>query len=383
MNIRPTVRPLPWFSVSGDVDGALLAQALRTEFLPKIARRLPGHHLVGFRHDAIPEFVRNNKKRYPCFLRTDISKFYPSIRHREMIVGVQLAYRDLLGLDYVTREFKRQYVGAIHEWCRSLPLPEGIPLGSPLSALLAPLMLVPLWLEMKRRFRVPFLVYMDDLLVLCEDEDQAARIYAFVADRLYSDYGLTLNHGKTSSGRFSRQSVSFCGWRFAGGYAGISQEKVEAFKARISEAARQTAKTDLRAFIKRINRKMDGFGHYYKYGEVGGRFRELDTFVRGEIRKWLAAAGHRGYTVKQLDALGLRSLAAIHAGVKRKAAPPRRKTPVPVPPSRCRRPEYPATDAAVQSRIAEALEKIQAQMSQIVSMGRKQIRLMEELMNLA
>jgi len=112
MNIRPTVRPLPWFSVSGEADGALLAQALRTEFLPKIARRLPGHHLVGFRHDATTEFVRNNKKRYPYFLRTDISKFYQSIRHRDMIVEVQLAYRDLLGLDYVPWAFKSKYVGA-------------------------------------------------------------------------------------------------------------------------------------------------------------------------------------------------------------------------------------------------------------------------------
>ena len=334
------------------------------------------------RHDFIPAFVRRNKARFPCFVRTDIRMFYPSIRHNDLIAGFQLAYRDLLGLQYVPRAFKAKYVGAAAAWCRALPLHKGIPLGSALSAILAPAMLVPMWLELKRRFGVPLLVYQDDVLVCTADEYQSMEVYAFIERSLHNRYGLEVNTRKTVSGRFSTDSVSFCGWRFAGGYAGISQEKVEAFKARVAEAARQTAKTDLRAFIKRINRKVDGFGHYYKYGEVGGRFRELDMFVRGETRKWLAAAGHRGYTVKQLDALGLRSLAAIHAGVKRKAAAPRRKTPVPVQPSRCRRPEYLAADAAVQSRIAETLEKIQAQMSQIVSMGRRQIRLMEELLNL-
>ena len=168
MEIRPTIRPLPYYTVTGDIDYALLAQSLRDEFVPKIARRLSAHHLGCFHHDTVIKFVKKHKKKYPYFLRTDVSKFYPSIRHRDLITGMQIAYRDLLGLNYVPKDFKQRYVGAVNNWCKSLPLHEGIPLGSSLSAILAPLMLVPLWLELKRCFQVPFMIYMDDILVLCE-----------------------------------------------------------------------------------------------------------------------------------------------------------------------------------------------------------------------
>jgi hypothetical protein len=128
---------------------------------------------------------------------------------------MQIAYRDLLGLNYVPKEFKRKYAGAVSSWCKSLPLTRGIPLGSPLSAILAPVMLLPVWLALKRRFSVPFLVYMDDVLILCEDEHQCGEIYAALDSALQCRYDLSLHIGKTSSGALSRQSVDFCGWHFS------------------------------------------------------------------------------------------------------------------------------------------------------------------------
>jgi hypothetical protein len=57
MKIHPTVRPLPYYTVSGSIEYALLAKELRFEFKPKVSRRLPMHHLCGFRHDTIVRFV--------------------------------------------------------------------------------------------------------------------------------------------------------------------------------------------------------------------------------------------------------------------------------------------------------------------------------------
>jgi len=376
MHILPTVRPLPYYTVTGSIDHALLAQSLRMEFVPKIARRLPGHHLRGFRHDTILEFVRKNKKRYPCFVRIDISKFYPSVRHRDMIVGMQIAYRDLLGLDYVPKEFKKRYVEAVNQWCQSLPLQEGIPLGSPLSAILAPLMLIPLWLELKRHFGVPFLVYMDDLLVLCENEHQCAEIYAFVANRLAADYSLTLHVGKSVSGRFSRQRVSFCGWSFSGGYATICEEKVEAFKERIALELKRCKKTDTTTLIKRLNRKIDGFGNYYKYGDVVRQFRLLDGYLRHEVRQRLKTGRTAGYhTNEHLYALGLHDLLRCYERIHGTSAP--KKTPE-VAILRSANKPTPGGDRDLLP-LYESVEKISRQLTQLVSLERRQIRLLERL----
>ena len=168
-DIAPTVRPAPYHSAGPYPGERELARALRGEFVPLLRRRLPWHHLCGLPHGSAPRFVAQHRKRYPCFLRSDVRSFYPSVRHQDLVVGVQLAYRDLLGLTYVPSRFKQRYLSSLVRWCESLPLRRGIPLGSALSALAAPLMLMPLWLELRRRFGVPVMVFMDDVLVCCRD----------------------------------------------------------------------------------------------------------------------------------------------------------------------------------------------------------------------
>lgn len=137
LSISP-IRPLPYYHTASSAEEKRLAAALRREFVPKLKRLLPGHHLGGFRHDTVVNFIKRHKRAYPCFVRTDIARFYPSIRHRDIVVGCQVAYRDLLGLEYVPGSFKKKYVGGLNRWCIALPLERGIPLGSALSAIVAP-----------------------------------------------------------------------------------------------------------------------------------------------------------------------------------------------------------------------------------------------------
>lgn len=144
------VKPLPYYSTHARATDSDLAASLRATVLPLIKRRLPMHHLCGLPHGWVIDFVRSNSSKYPYYLRTDIKKFYPSVRHIDILVGAQVAYRDLLGLPYVPKSFTHKYLGALNLWIKSLPLStRGIALNSPISCLLAPLMLVPLWLILK------------------------------------------------------------------------------------------------------------------------------------------------------------------------------------------------------------------------------------------
>lgn len=318
-DICPTVRPLPYFGAYVQPGERELASSLRRDFVSLIARRLADHHLVGQRHGAVPAFVARHKKSFPYFVRTDIAGFYPSVRHQDLVVGVQLAWRDLLGLSYVPSKFKRRYVGALLRWCEGLPLDRGIPLGSPLSCIAAPLMLVPLWLEVKRRFGVPLTVYMDDVLVCCRDRVEAAEVYALIANRLRADYDLSPNYAKTLSGRFSDTPLTFCGWRFAGGYAGVDPAKADAFRARVADICHRSRRVPPKVLVKRLNAVLTAFGHYYKYGSVTRLFAELDVYVRRQLRShtdFPAGSGGKGY----FGSLGLRSLSEICAGERSRNA---------------------------------------------------------------
>lgn len=65
-------KPLPYFNSASSYSESKLASSLRSVFVPKIRKRLPGHHLRGFQHSFIVKYVGAQKKHYPWFLRTDI-----------------------------------------------------------------------------------------------------------------------------------------------------------------------------------------------------------------------------------------------------------------------------------------------------------------------
>ena len=80
--IKQSIRTAPYYNIPNVGWEYTLMWELRKELLPKIKRRMPWHHLSGFSHRYIIDFVAKNKRKYPFFFRTDIASFYPSIRHK-------------------------------------------------------------------------------------------------------------------------------------------------------------------------------------------------------------------------------------------------------------------------------------------------------------
>jgi hypothetical protein len=380
MILRQSVRRVPYYSMSVTEQEKQLARRLRSEFVEKIARRLPGHHLRGFRFDFIVNFVRGKKKQYPYFFRTDIETFYPSIAHKMLIVHTQIAYRDLLGLDYVPKSFKQKYIRDLLNWCKNLPTStHGIPIGSPVSAIAAPVMLTPLWLELKRSFHVPFLVYMDDLLVFCHSQEQCGDIFSFLENKLPACYGLKMNISKTGSGQFSKQPVSYCGWYFSGGYSRVADQKMEGFKTDLMEVVKKSSRLDSRTFLKRINRKIDGFGNYYKHGDVCKQFVELDIFIRSIVRQYLKTQTMRKFDNKELHKLGLHSLELTYRKLNRSGGKPALKQPCPPAIFNSLSEKTGETDGLL-ARQTDLLEKLLAQLTQILSLQRQQIQALNVLL---
>jgi len=375
------IRPIPYYTQMDDSRMKQCAKALRDTLIPQIKRRLPMHNLSGLSHQIIIEYVAKWKKEYPYFFRSDILKYYPNINPIHLVTQVQIAYRDLFGLEYVPKTFKDKFLADMIYWVKSLPEGQGIPLGSSMSNIMASVGLVPIWLELKRKYEVKFIVFVDDLLVLCKSDYLARQVWDYLSATLQNQYQLKLNLDKTYSGRFAKKTVTFCGWYFSGGYARIEQRKYDLFKERILEFLKKSRKESTRAFIKNINRKIDGFGNYYKFGAVLKQFEELDCFLRKEVRQWLSGSSHsKAYNNAGLEKLGLHSLETCYhkAHKKEKTNPlqPRLRS------EKTFYSEKPAAiDYGVLNQIAQTGEKLTVQNQQIIAFLRKQTRLLEKVFN--
>jgi hypothetical protein len=295
----------------------------------------------------------------------------------DLITQAQIAYRDLLGFRFVPRKFKDRFMKRMVAWMHALPVEQGIPLGSAVSAILAPLALVPLWLEIKRCYNVKLIVFMDDALVLCKESYMPHAIWELVTNRLRNELKVSLNLDKTRSGRFAGDTVEFCGWAFAGGYVGITEKKQQEFKQRIAAIISHTGKNNTRAFIKCINHKIDGFGNYYKYGNVLRPFYDLDCFVRGQVRGWLCRGQRvKAYSNNDLLKLGLHSLTGFYA-----QAHPEEKQKVrqPTPPVNYYEHKPPKIDFGTINAIAQNTETMSKQLQQLIALQRKQLIIFENM----
>lgn len=66
------IRPLPYYNTNISELERDLASSLRMEFVPKVRRRLAGHHLRGFRHGDIVRMVKRCKQQHPWFVLTQL-----------------------------------------------------------------------------------------------------------------------------------------------------------------------------------------------------------------------------------------------------------------------------------------------------------------------
>lgn len=163
------------------------------------------------------------------------------------------------------------------------------------------------------------MVHTDDVLFLCKTNKELQRIYNEFTNFLHS-VALQPNLAKVQEGRFATAVLDYCGYRFAGGYVTISHTKIDAFKEGVQLFCVNYTKDHklfiARGFIKTINQKINGYGHYYKCGSVGNTFERLDGFIRAQIRLLYKKMQLPVPSNASLEQLGLRSLLQLKKGKK-------------------------------------------------------------------
>jgi RNA-directed DNA polymerase len=253
--------------------------------------------------DAIQEVHRLLRRGYTDVVDADLSKYFDTIPHRELLRAVarRVVDRNVLRLiklwlkvpvEETDADGKRRRTGGKGNSC-------GTPQGGLISPLLANLYMnrfLKHWRATRRSeaFRAHVVSYADDFVIL--SRGNAAQALAWTR-RMMTRLGLSLNEAKTSVRNARHERFDFLGytfgphrsWKDGRRYLGASPSKksVQRLKAKIGELLVPGNQTPWPQVRDRLNSMLCGWSEYFGYGTRLKAYRAVDHYVQQSVRGFL------------------------------------------------------------------------------------------------
>jgi len=254
--------------------------------------------------DAVMATHRLIRRGYADVVDADLSKYFDTIPHRELMQSVARRICD----PHVLRLIKL--------WLR-VPVEErdgkgrrnmrggnsnkqGTPQGGVISPLLANLYMNRFLKFWRTRgcgaaFRAQLVNYADDFVILSRGRAEEALAWTrAVMTRL----GLSLNEAKTSVKDAKAERFDFLGYTFGPHFApqngqkypgaGPSRKSVQRIKDKIGDLLASGNKAPWPQVRKRLNRLLAGWSAYFSYGTRSSAYRAVDHHVSERVRRFLA-----------------------------------------------------------------------------------------------
>ena len=238
----------------------------------------------------------------------DLDAFFDRVQHDGLMARVARRVDDKQVLRLVRRYLA---AGVMADGVRQ-PSEEGTPQGSPLSPLLANVMLDDLDWELGRRGH-RFVRYADDLMVYVRSERAGQRVIESIAQFVERRLKLRVNHKKSAVDRATKRPFLGFGFFYRDGQVQV----------RVDPKARTRAKERLRKLTSRrwgvsmerriqaINRFTVGWSAYFAYADTPRPFADLDEWLRRRLRQVRWKEWKRYQTRRRnLRALGIPERAA-------------------------------------------------------------------------
>ena len=249
-------------------------------------------------HDAIGEVRSGLIYHKHLVLDVDLKSFFDNIRHGPVLAKV------------ARRVCDDRVLGLIKQFLKSTG-ERGIPQGSPLSPLLANVMLNDLDHALARGYGyLTYARYLDDMVVLTYDSHKGRRWAARALERIRKEaeaIGVSLNAEKTRTVTLTEPGTSFAFLGFEirwqpnptvrKGYPHTSprRKKVIEILRKVRITLRESRHLSVQHAVARVNPVVRGWVNYFR---VGNSSRELDTVRSGVERKV------RRFAVKKLKRKG-------------------------------------------------------------------------------
>ncbi|MGD8486657.1 MAG: group II intron reverse transcriptase/maturase [Chloroflexota bacterium] len=280
-----------------------LSQVLTPLFEPAFSDRSFGFRPGRSAHQAVETARRAIEDGRTWVVDVDLDRFFDRVQHDALMARVARRVDDRRVLRLIRRYLD---AGVMVAGVR-VAATEGTPQGSPLSPLLANIMLDDLDHELERRGHT-FVRYADDLRVYVASERAATRVLDGVTTFVERRLKLRVNREKSGVARATHRGLLGFGFFRRGGRVRVrlDPEAKHRLKVRLRDLTSRRWGVAMPVRLARLDRFLTGWAAYFALAETPSVFAELDEWLRRRLRQvrwkeWKRFAARR----RNLVALGI------------------------------------------------------------------------------
>ena len=313
---KPHGRGVRLLGIPAVVDRVItqaIAQVLSPWFDPDFSESSYGFRPGRSAHGAIRQVQQHIGAGYRVAVDLDLEKFFDRVDHDVLMsrVGRKVSDTQLLAL------IGRYLRAGVLVGDAVQAVEQGTPQGSPLSPLLANVVLDDLDQELERREH-RFARYADDMLILVRSRRAGERVKASITRYLTEKLKLSLNEAKSRVCR--TDEVTFLGFTFRGTKSRWSDDAFDDFKHRVRELTGRSWGVSMGYRLGKLAQYLRGWMNYFGISDYYRPVPELDQWLRRRLRMCFWKQWRRTRTrVRNLLVLGTGKRQAIFTALSRKS----------------------------------------------------------------
>jgi len=280
-----------------------LSQVMRPLFEPHFSDRSFGFRPGRSAHQAVEAARVAIEAGETWVVDVDLDRFFDRVSHDALMARVARRVDDRR----VLRLIRRYLDAGVMVAGVKVATTEGTPQGSPLSPLLANIMLDDLDHELERRGH-SFVRYADDLRVYVASERAATRVIEGVTVFVEQRLKLKVNRAKSGVAPATRRGLLGFGFFRGNGKVKVrlDPKAKHRLKARLRRLTSRRWRVAMAVRLAALNRFLGGWSAYFALAETPSVFAEFDEWLRRRLRQvrwkeWKRFAARR----RNLRALGI------------------------------------------------------------------------------